>query len=127
MFNKLKQLFKKKPTQRKVPKITGRILLAKIHSTWGDEISFEEANEETKMIGINGHSPYHYKVGDVIVQRCESGKLGRFIIVEIRYMDDPTDQFFGTVGCIDYVDDSILEDDVPEVGPWIDRSPRFLS
>lgn len=34
----------------------------------------------------------------------ESGKIGQFKVIEIRFMEDPRDQFFGKVDPIGYVE-----------------------
>jgi len=71
------------------------------HSTWGNSISF--MNWEIRE--ITGHMTPIPKKGDILVSKMKSGKKAVFRIIEIRPCLDPSDQFFGTVEDIGYIED----------------------
>lgn len=52
---------------------------------------------------ISGHC-FGLKIEDEVHCQMQSGKVGKFKVIEIKYMNDPKDQFFGVVGPIGYVD-----------------------
>lgn len=44
------------------------------------------------------------EVGDEIRCKLSSGKVGRFLIIKIRYESNPPDMFFGEVRDIGYLE-----------------------
>ena len=48
---------------------------------------------------------FYLEEGDEVHSRMQSGKIGRFKVVKLDRMLDPTDQFFATVEPIGYVED----------------------
>ena len=51
---------------------------------------------------ISGWS-YNIKVGDLIHASMQSGKVAEFRVTEINRMNDPKDQYFGTVEDVRYL------------------------
>lgn len=70
------------------------------HKGWGDAINWTDWDERT----IHGHLTPSPKIGDEVQAKMQSGKIGRFEIIEIRYMSDPKDMFFATVKDLGYVE-----------------------
>lgn len=107
---------------------TGIVINAWEHRGWGDEIFFT-SYEQRQLSGFyrvvnvpreiipsvfssNGvqlnpgkELPSRIQVGDEIRFIMNSGKIGRFIVAEIRYEKDPPDQFFARVEDIGYLEE----------------------
>lgn len=84
-------------------KPTGRTYKMWEHNGWGNTIAWWDI--PTRQ--ITGHfSDFigggHLFVGDDLLCKMQSGKIGRFRISEVKYMQDPKDQFFGRVVDIGY-------------------------
>lgn len=69
------------------------------HSGWGDSVYFSSFEERR----IAGHLQERLKLGDEIRSKMDSGKVGRFEIIDIEYCRDPRDQFFATVKDLGYL------------------------
>ncbi len=76
-----------------------RIIKMWEHSGWGNSIYFTDY----KRMRIAGHFSYRINKGDIIQSKMQSGKIGKFEVVEIKFMSDPRDQFFCTVKPVGYV------------------------
>ncbi len=95
-----------------LPKPTGRVFDF-TRSSWGHKIH----RWDTVQLSIGtspgrwyiiGHGPYlrayagKLWIGDVILSHMESGKVGRFMVLEARYFPDPPDMFRAIVTWLDY-------------------------
>ena len=65
------------------------------HSGWGNSINWFDWDTRK----IHGHLKYSNNliVGDEIRSKMQSGNIGRFEVVEIKHMYNPSDQFFATL------------------------------
>lgn len=68
------------------------------HRGWGDSISWMSV-DDSRIYGFLSQRP---RKGDFILAPMESGKVGKFKIVELETKSDPPDMFFATVKPIDY-------------------------
>ena len=85
--------------RRKTTK-TGNIYKMWEHSEWGNRVSWTDWHARE----IDGHL-LGIKKGDEIRSKMESGKIARFVVIEITYCSDPSDMFFGKVKDLGYEDD----------------------
>lgn len=85
---------------------TGNVYDMTLHRAWGNTIYFYgEATTNYKkqyIRSITGHLN-GMNVGDELRSPMTSGKIGRFLIVELRYEIDPPDQFFGKALFVGYL------------------------
>ena len=75
------------------------------HKDCGNNISWTDLNKS-----INGHigrKSDKVKNNDELHCMMSSGKIGIYKIFNVRYMSDPTDQFFADVEFIGYKGDKI--------------------
>lgn len=99
------------------PERTGVVFKAWEHTSWGNHIKF--FNFDNRQIwghylnkyswASNGKKPYKLSLGDEIQFRMGSGKIARFLIIELKYQADPKDMFFGTVEDIGYVEEELKD------------------
>ena len=80
---------------------TGRVYNMWQYNSWGNRISWRDFEKRS----IGGHC-LNLRVGDELRCKMESGGVGRFIIIEIDYCQDPRDQFFGKVVFFGYFEDN---------------------
>lgn len=85
------------------PKHTGRTWKMWEHQDWGNRISWWDVSKRK----IDGHMSstidgYLMGVGDDLLVNLRDGRIGRCRIIQIEFMRDPRDQFFGTVTDIGY-------------------------
>jgi hypothetical protein len=78
-------------------KRTARVWKRWEHRGWGDAINFSTST------GWYGHTTPRVAKGDEIQTRCESGKVGRFIVISVRYPGDPFDMWFAEARLIGYI------------------------
>lgn len=82
----------------------------KIHrwDTWNSSTRTLHPSRVTSLPGrwyIMGHGPLiggRLWTGDVITSRMESGRVGRFLVLEARYLPDPPDMFRAVVTWLGY-------------------------
>lgn len=91
-------------------KPTGYVFKMWEHSTWGNRIEFLNWDQRT----ISGHylnrllassRKYKIDVGDELQCKMETGKIGRFLVTEIKYESNPPDMFFGKVKDLGYTNE----------------------
>lgn len=91
--------FKKK---EKFSKPTGKIWKMWEHNGWGNSIAWFEWKDRK----IHGHLTPMIRIGDEVQACMESGKTRRFLVVEVKQMSNPRDQFFAKVKDLDYLEES---------------------
>lgn len=78
---------------------------------WGNSLEFFrwEVDDEG-LRRISGHKRQSlFSVGDWIAMEMESGRVGVFEVVELDWMRDPIDMFFGKVKDVGYATVEIAE------------------
>lgn len=71
---------------------TGKVLNMWEHKGWGNTIYFRDW-EKREIAGW-----YSYlKMGDEIRCKMQTGKIGRFLVTELKYYHNPKDMFYGKV------------------------------
>jgi hypothetical protein len=71
---------------------------------WGNAINWNDV-EGRRVVGWKFNPP---EVGDELRSQMQSGKIGRFVFVNIDRPGDPPDMFFADVALIGYTDGSPL-------------------
>lgn len=76
------------------------------HNGWGDAIDWFDYERRQ----LYGHLMQKPKVGDEIRAKMQSGRIGRFEVIEANYPGNPADMFFCKVKDIGYVEGTNKED-----------------
>lgn len=71
---------------------------------WGHAIGMMRGNVWMGHGYRPGHPPSCIRVGDVLLVRMESGKVGRYEVEAIEYFRDPPDMWQATVRHAGYVE-----------------------
>lgn len=66
---------------------------------WGDHIEWMKCGDS-----VAGHKHTRPRKGDVLVCEMISGRIGRYVFIDVEYCSDPTDMFFALVRFHDYKD-----------------------
>ena len=90
MIKFIKELFNREIKPRKN---------AKTHDftypTWGHALHAKK--QQNGNFRCNGHSGKDIVAGDIVLLDVQSGNIGKFIVIDMEFMTDPHDQFFGTI------------------------------
>lgn len=92
---------KKQATVEEVKEEKTVPVLYEMFGGWGDRIDWQEIGERT----VHGWKQKRPVVGDLVKAPMASGKDGLFRFIEVTYMTDPPDMFFGKLEGIGYIDD----------------------
>ncbi len=81
-----------------------------INNVWGHCFYVNEKKQLSPLISY-GYGFYaggqllgtrRLKEGDVLLLNTQSGKIGRYLIINIKYERNPQDMFWAYLGCIGY-------------------------
>lgn len=75
-----------------------------INQHWGWALHMINTTDNGKTYTLCGHG-IGIEKGDFILMKMESGKIGKFKIMEIKYFSDPYDMWSGKIRPIGYVEE----------------------
>lgn len=81
------------------PKMTGYIYQGSYHTGWGDSINWSDYPKR-QMVGWLQRRP---EKGDEIRMEMKSGKIARYVVLEVEHCSNPDDMWFASVMDIGYV------------------------
>lgn len=74
------------------------VAVYEIGGFWGDRIQWQNV-EKRQVVGWKRRRPNEY---DLLMCEMQSGKTGVFTFVDVEYLNNPPDMFFGKVLLIGY-------------------------
>lgn len=84
--------------------LSGRVYNLEDYTSWGNNMYFLNFDERRIVGWINPFGePGQPRINDEVRTRMESGRVLRFIVVEVEHMSDPRDMFYATVEDIGYL------------------------
>lgn len=77
------------------------------HISWlndgvADRVGLDDGTVGQGHRKVYGHKSFKPRLGDLLTCQMQSGRIGIFKFVEIEYLTDPDDMFFGTVEFLEY-------------------------
>lgn len=100
-MNLLKKLFGKKEEKQEVW-IPKRVIEIWKHNGWGNSISWDDW-QKRRLVGWLSPKP---DIDDEIRGKLDSGKTGRFRVINVEHQQGVHDMFFCTVSDIGYLEDT---------------------
>jgi hypothetical protein len=105
ILESMRKLLRREPAVEEktssLPPLTGRVIEAWNHTGWGDNVHFWPEGSRDHIVGWLSRKPV---VGDEIRFKMRSGRVGRYVLVEVEYMQDPPDMWSGRVEGLGYVE-----------------------
>lgn len=71
---------------------------------WGHSMSQFKPSDQDDTLEAMGFG-LDVQVGDLVLLRMKSGRIGRFEVLDIRYEDNPRDMFWVTIQGVDFLED----------------------
>lgn len=70
---------------------------------WGHAITFQDLiNKTPRIFHILAFNSSRIQIGDIILQNLESNKIGKYLVLKIKYFNDPQDMFKADIVGIGY-------------------------
>ena len=118
MFKKLKNLIRKIKNREELYclKATGEVVKLWEHRWWGDNIHWEDFNKRELCWISETPMP---ELGMIVQAKMDSGKIAEFMVIGIKWCQDPPDMFFVKLVDIGYVGEK-------PANPYYDKNEKML-